>query len=77
MLNLFGDRAYTVKEIDALRKVVDNVYLFGSNYYKKNRNSFQSVNYVKHEKAKIVEERVRTYMLAGITAEDLIKEYSE
>lgn len=68
-------RAYTVKEIDALRQTVDNKYVWG--FYSGSRmlagqtvaveNSYNEV-----EKTKVVEEQVRTWMQAGKTAQDLI-----
>lgn len=63
------DRAYTVPEIDALRRAVENKWLFGK------YNSFQykgmSRSYNEIEKTQCVEEIVRTFMLVGKIAEDL------
>ncbi len=63
------DRAYTVHEIDALRLTVESKWLFGS--YTPSNTQF-SRHYREAEKTQCVEELVRTYMLAGLTAEDLI-----
>lgn len=70
-----GERAYTVREIDDLRRAVTERFLWG------NANGpvttegvwVQSSVYKEETKAKVVEEQVRTYMLAGITGEDLRK----
>ncbi len=64
-------RAYTVSEIDALREVVQNKWLFGS-YSPSQENVYSfSRSYSEGDKVKCVEELVRTWMLAGKTAEDL------
>lgn len=67
-----AERAYTVRELDSLRKVVENKWLFGAYVPQPGRGgSFRS--YYENEKVKAVEEMVRTHMLAGHTAEDLIQ----
>ncbi len=69
-------KAYTVAEIDALRHVVEMRFLWGSSVICLNssrRNGF-SRSYTEEEKTKAVEEMVRTYMLSGITAEQIIAE---
>jgi len=63
-----GDRRYTVREIDALRQAVTNMWLYGS--YNLVGSGCSRV-YVEQEKTRCVEELVRTHMLAGHTAEDL------
>jgi hypothetical protein len=63
-------RAYTVQEIDALRRACECKYMWGS--YAPTFSSGTSRCYREEEKAKVVEEQVRTHMLAGHTAEDLI-----
>jgi len=81
------DRAYTVAEIDALRQLCDTKWLYGTFFqhfpeptpiYDANGNIigyggsiYCSRSYKPGEKDKGVEELVRTYMLAGITAEDI------
>lgn len=62
------ERAYTVQEIDALRQVVRREYLFGS-YAGPLGSGGRSYNEVDMEA--VVEERVRTWMLAAKTAQDL------
>lgn len=62
-------RAYTVDEIDQLRIVVENKWLFGS--YKLDGVSF-SRSYKEEERAAAVEQMVRTHMFAGHTAQDLL-----
>lgn len=63
------ERSYTVHEVDDLRRAVDNKYLYGS--YTPTQNSGFSRSYRDDEKARVVEELVRTAMLAGHTADDL------
>lgn len=63
------ERSYTVRELDALRRVVENKWLFGS-YHLQQQGGF-SRSYMPDEKTKAVEEMVRTHMLAGHTAADL------
>lgn len=58
---------YTVAEIDALRGACESRYLFGTTA----PTSGMSRSYYEPDKAKAVEEMVRTYMLAGIRADDL------
>lgn len=68
-----GERAYTVREIDALRAAVEKKWLFGSYnpWDRADGGSICSRSYRGEEKAAAVEEMVRTHMLAGHTAEDL------
>lgn len=63
------ERKYSVHEIDDLRQVVENKYLFG--VYRGPSGSCSSRCYREPEKTTVVEEQVRTWMLAGVTAEDL------
>lgn len=81
------ERAYTVQEIDALRRVVENDELWGrysgpidtSVTTTNPDGSWQTVStgcsraYKPHELAMTVQYRVRTYMLAGLTAADLLE----
>lgn len=62
------ERTYTVAEVDALRHVVNNKWLFGSY---QGFSSGMSRTYKEAERVACVEEMVRTHMLAGHTAEDL------
>lgn len=64
-----SDRAYTVHELDALRRVCEYKWLFGT--YGLGRNSGMSRSYKPEEKTACVEQIVRTHMMAGHTAEDL------
>lgn len=66
------DRAYTVKELDALRSTVRDKYLWGS-YHGCSNHSSASRSYNEIDMNKMVEELVRTHMLAGHTAEDLLE----
>lgn len=63
------ERAYTVNEIERLRRAVENKWLFGS--YNLPKSGMGSRSYKEDEKSKCVEELVRTWMIAGKTAEDL------
>ena len=77
-----SERAYTVTEIDALRKAVQNKWLWGryggpimrpcpsgsGNY-----TSGFGRSYKEQDLTVAVEQMTRTHMLAGHTAEDLIK----
>jgi hypothetical protein len=69
-------RGYTVREIDDLREVCEKVWLYGTRYYSPNWSGGVGRSYLPEVKTKCVEEIVRTYMIAGITADDLIREYS-
>jgi hypothetical protein len=64
-------KKYSVAEIDGLREVVKNIYLWGS------ANPVGpagfSRQYKEDEMVRAVEEQVRTYMLAGLTAADFIE----
>ena len=64
-----SERAYTVKELDALRDAVENKFLWGR-YNGPHEGQFSTYDH--NEMTKTVEERVRTHMLAGHTAEDLL-----
>ena len=63
------DRAYTVREIDDLRRACEQRWLFGSTYRGPGQHSSRS--YRSEEKDTGVEEMVRTYILAGIVADDI------
>lgn len=65
-----SERAYTVVELDELRAVVERKWLWGS--YRGPLADDGSRAYYPHEKTIEVEELVRTHMLAGHTAADLI-----
>jgi len=65
-----GERAYTVAEIDDLRRACENLYLWGR-FSGLSGNSNMSRTYTESDKVRAVEETVRTYMTAGHTAEDL------
>lgn len=68
------ERAYTVQEIDALRQAVDNKYLFGR--YRGPAESEDCTNsrpFMEKDRVLTVEQRVRTHMLAGHTAADLLE----
>ncbi len=65
-----NEHRYTVHEIDALRRAVGNKYLYGT--YRLALGTNTSRTYNEDEKMRAVEEQVRTFMLAGLTADDLL-----
>lgn len=67
------ERAYTVTEIDALRRVVEHKYLWGCYKFHPPMVSRIGRAYREEEKVASVEQMVRTHMLAGHTADDLLK----
>lgn len=64
------NRLYTVAELDALRSAVERKWLYGT--YRIRRMGGISRSYRETEKTSCVEEMVRTHMLAGHTADDLL-----
>jgi hypothetical protein len=64
------EKAYTVREIDALRSVATNKFLWG--HYGHPEGNCTSRTYREEEKVACVEQMVRTHMLAGHTAQDLL-----
>ena len=62
-------RKYSVWDLDALRQCVRNKYLFGT--YRRPTTGGTSRSYKEDEMVRVVEEEVRTHMLAGHTAADL------
>lgn len=80
------ERAYTVAEIDALRTICDSKWCSGYFFYPpigdgahiRDGVVFQfsgGRSYKQNERDIGVEQLVRTYMLGGITAEDIRVEY--
>ncbi len=67
------ERTYTVAELDALREMVENKYLYGS-YCPRciEGEGISSRAYKEADKTACVEHLVRTHMLAGHTAADLL-----
>jgi len=65
-----SSRSYTVTEIDALRSACETKWLFGS--FRTPEGFRVSRNYTGSEKDIGVEQLVRTYMVAGLTADDLL-----
>ena len=68
-----AERAYTVVEIDQMRTAIDFRFLYGIKPSQRPPNGkwFSSRTYKEEEKAVVVEELLRTYMLAGVSPEDL------
>lgn len=62
--------AYTVSQIDELRRACRTRYLWGTTKPKISNNAL-SRSFNESDMIKAVEEQVRTYMLAGIFAEDI------
>lgn len=67
---MMTERTYTVREVEELRRAIDNKYLYGSYKGPSGVGGF-SRSYSEPEKSLIVEQQVKTHMLAGHTAEDL------
>ena len=67
-----GERSYTVAEIDALRAACTERYVWGSSV--PSPKGGVSRCFAKGEVEEAVERLVRTHMMAGHTAEDLIAE---
>lgn len=65
------DRAYTVNEIDNLRRVLEDKCIWGSYHGSPPGGGF-SGSYNQAEVSKKVEDMIRTCMIAGHTAEDLL-----
>ena len=63
-------RSYTVEEIDNLREACTDRWLHGTTV----AYTGYSRGYHEEQKVKCVEELVRTYMLAGVVAEDIYEE---
>lgn len=63
------ERSYTVSEIDALRSACEIRWVFGTTAFS-TKPRFGRL-YSEKEKSVAVEQLVRTYMLAGITAQDI------
>ena len=68
------ERKYSIREIDELRVLVGRHYDFGWYEMPKHITSVMGRSYNEVEKAKVVEERLRTIMMAGLTADDLRNE---
>lgn len=64
------DKRYTVRELNMLRGVCERKYLYGT--YDVPMHGGVSRGYMEAEKVRAVEEMVRTHMIAGHTAEDLL-----
>ena len=71
-----SERRYTVREIDELRGACRDRYKFGTTYFEfaTSGASRWSHQYRENEMVVAAEETLRTYMLAGITAEQIWEE---
>ena len=68
-------KKYSVHEIDDLRQVCEHIYLFGTP--SPLQTNGMSRTFYEKDKIVAVEEMCRTYMTAGITANDLYKKYDQ
>lgn len=71
-----SERAYTVREVDELRRAIEHKWLFGT-YSSPVKwlgvgGIVVSPSYKERDKAVAVEQMVRTHMQAGHTASDLL-----
>lgn len=69
-----GKKCYSVKEIDELRVACERRWLYGTTRPSGGQGVSWSRSYEEEEMTSCVEELVRTYMIAGVTAEDIYKE---
>ena len=67
-----SERKYTVSEIDQLRSAVRLRCIFGTSNSKHWLHAYYAHN--SQDMDKRIEEQLRTYMIAGITADDIYKE---
>lgn len=67
------EKAYTVKEVDELRQACWLRWHFGTTNLSGRSNASFGRSYGFGEETKGVDEFVRTYMTAGLTAEDIYK----
>jgi phenylacetate-coenzyme A ligase PaaK-like adenylate-forming protein len=67
-----SEKKYTLNDIDALRAACRERYLYGTTA--RGSGSRTSRPYTESELASSVEQQVRTYMMAGITAQDIYAE---
>lgn len=68
------NRKYSVKELDELRELIEHKYIFGTYSYSPPPDGEMRVgrSYYEQEKDSSVERMMRTHMLAGHTAADLL-----
>lgn len=73
------DRKYTVSEIDALRECCRHKWIWGAYFYTPVSKSGGRTSrpYQQQDLDRGVEEMVRTFMIAGITIEDIRAEFYE
>ena len=71
-----SERRYTVKEIDELREVCDMRYVWGTTVlgFDPTGGIHHSRTYREIERVTAVEQMIRTYMMAGITAKQIREE---
>lgn len=67
------ERAYTVDEIDQMRRAVEFRWLYGMKPSERpdGVDCLSSFSHQASDRIKAVDEQLRTYMLAGIAPEDL------
>jgi hypothetical protein len=66
-----GERAYTIREIDDLREVI-NTHMWFGHYWREVPQDAPMLHYPSKDSGRVLEEKVRTTMWAGLTADDLI-----
>lgn len=66
-------KKYSAAEIDAMRRLLENKYLFGAYSPRWGPGgSYRSRSYMEADKIAFVENGVRTHMMAGHRAKDLV-----
>jgi len=67
------ERSYTVAEIDRMREAISCEWLYGMKISKHRMRKGGTISrgYNEVERTKCVEEMLRTYMLAGVSPEEL------
>lgn len=69
-----AEKKYTVEEIDDLRRALRERYMWGNAngpHFAEVHSAVVSRSYKETEMSAVVEDQLRTFMLAGVSAQDL------
>ncbi len=69
---MMTDRSYSLVEIDQMRALIDNKYLYGAFRPHFSEAGIGSRAFYEEEKTACVEEQLRTHMVAGLGPDDLV-----